>query len=812
MEKIESGMLAIARRTGLSGKLPINKSDGLAAITTGIANVPDGMASGVLAGVNPIYGVYTLMVGTPIAALTISTQLMMFNTTSAMTLVATDGLGARTGEDRVHALIAIALIAGVFQLALGLLGLGLIIKFVSNAVMTGFLTGISVLIIMGQLWDLTGYTGEGGSKLQQTAQLLANLRDVDIPTTVIGVGTIVLMVLLGKTKFATFNLLIALAAAAAVQWIFDFTSVALVSKIPGSLPSFELPQLSLVPAMLVAGIATGAVGLLQAAGVAQAYPNPDGSDTSDSRDFAGQGLANIAASFFRGMAGGGSLSGTALNVSAGARTRYAAVIQAIVVLIVVLVFNDLLSMIPNAALAALLVYAAALSIKFSAIASVRRTSWMSLAAMLVTFFATLVVPLQQAVMFGVVLASILFIYRASTDIRIEQLQVRGNQLIASDPPDALPDHAITVLDVEGNLFYAGARTLSERLPDAKSAQGSVVVLRLRGQSEVGSTFFKVVGKYADQLRGNGGRLILTGVDPRVKERMQRTGDLESIGEENVLLAGHVLGSATIAGYDVGSEWLLGVLPPEAPATVTPPPGVAKEAAETASDHSAGAPTHEAQISAPGRPDRASVFARMTDFAGRHHRTTGHIASWQSAAIAGLVLLLTGIASVLFPDVLDSVLRGITGAILVSISGFWIYQTFADLRGRRIEIADLRLFSAGIALMAGAAMVLAEFHTRMSTDSARLLLGLGVILIGVVGLIVAWFLPAESAGRLATVAINGLVVATGAVGLFQLRDQQPFLDRTAWLMILIGAGLLAYAFEVFRRSAGAPLELEGDKLT
>jgi SulP family sulfate permease len=177
-------MRSVVTRTGLSGKIPINKSDGLAAITTGIANVPDGMASGVLAGVNPIYGVYTLMIGTPMAALGISTQLMMFNTTSAMTLVATDGLGSSSGEERVEALIAIALIAGVFQLALGMLGLGMIIKFVSNSVMTGFLTGISALIIMGQLWDLTGYVGEGGSKLEKTAQLMTNLRDVDIPTTV----------------------------------------------------------------------------------------------------------------------------------------------------------------------------------------------------------------------------------------------------------------------------------------------------------------------------------------------------------------------------------------------------------------------------------------------------------------------------------------------------------------------------------------------------------------------------------------------------------------------------------------------------
>ena len=393
MEQITGPLKGLGKRSGLAGKLPIKKPDGLAAITVGIANVPDGMASGVLAGVNPVYGIYTLMVGTPIAALSCSTQLMMFNTTSAMTLVATDALGTRTGDERVQALIAVALIAGVFQLAMGLLGLGMIIKFVSNAVMVGFLTGIAALIIMGQLWDLTGYVGEGGSRLEKTAQLLANLRDVDIPTTVIGVGSIVLMVLLGRTKFATFNLLIALGVAAAVQWIFDFSSVSLVGSIPRELPSIHIPQLSLVPAMLLAGVATGIVGLLQAAGVAQAFPNPDGSETSNSRDFMGQGIANIASSFFRGMAGGGSLSGTALNVSAGARSRYAAVMQAIVVVIVVLVFSDLLGMIPNAALAALLIYAAALSIKFDAIAAVRRTSWMSLAAMRLTFFATLVVPL-----------------------------------------------------------------------------------------------------------------------------------------------------------------------------------------------------------------------------------------------------------------------------------------------------------------------------------------------------------------------------------------------------------------------------------
>ena len=111
------------------------------------------------------------------------------------------------------------------------------------------------------------------------------------------------MFLLARTRLGAYNLLIVLALATAIAWIGDFDSVVLVSslgEIPQSLPSLNVPSFSLIPDMLLAGIAVGAVGLLQAAGVAQAYPNRDGSDNDDSRDFAGQGVANIACSFFHG--------------------------------------------------------------------------------------------------------------------------------------------------------------------------------------------------------------------------------------------------------------------------------------------------------------------------------------------------------------------------------------------------------------------------------------------------------------------------------------------------------------------------------
>jgi sulfate permease, SulP family len=531
----------------------------MAALTTGIANVPDGMASGALAGVNPVHGVYTLIVGTPLASIGLSTQLMMVNTTSAMTLVAVDGLGDRSGPDRVAALLVIALMAGIVQIALGVLGLGMLTKFVPNSVMTGFLTGIGVSIILGQLWDFTGYDDDaGGSRLQRTARLIGNLSEIDPWTSAIGVGTLALMILLARGPLANFNLLVGLAAATAVVWIANPESVAIVTslgEITQSLPGFELPRLSLIPTMLFPAVAVALVGLLQAAGVAQAYPNPDGSRSSDSRDFIAQGIGNTASSCFSGMAGGGSLSGTALNVSAGATSRWAAVMQAGVVLVLVLVFADVLSRVPMAALAALLIYAAMLSFKLRAIETIRKTSPSALASMGITFLATLVIPLQQAVVLGALLAAALFIYRASVDILVQQVVLTDGRMFLGQPPEALPSNAVTVLDIQGNLFYAGARTLERLLPRPADAVRPVVVLRIRGQRDLGSTALRVISSYSQELERNGGRLILAGAEKEVLVRLQRTGLIDEIGPESVFAATELLGQSVEAAVGFAEHWL-----------------------------------------------------------------------------------------------------------------------------------------------------------------------------------------------------------------------------------------------------------------
>jgi SulP family sulfate permease len=561
MSATASRFAGLRERAGTIKRPNLSKNDITPALTSAIASVPDGMASGVLAGVNPVYGLYTLIIGMPVTALVASTQILVFNTTSAMTLVASDGLGSRTGDDRAQALFALALVCGVFQLALGLLGLGFLTKFVSNAVMTGFLTGIAVLIILGQLWDLTGFEGEGGSKLDKTWELITHLGQIDVPTTIVGVGSLVLMFILQRTKLASFNLLIALVAALGAAWVLkqlDYDSVALVSSlgdIPRSLPMPELPQLSVVPAMLLTGVATGIVGLLQAAGVAQQFPNKDGGEPDDSRDFIAQGAGNIASSFFRAMPGGGSLSSTALFSAAGGRNRWGIIIQAPIVIVLILVFNNLLGMIPMAALAALLIYSALLAINLKRVATVGAATRTSFISMLVTFIATLIIPLQQAVMLGVVLAGILYIYRSSNEIRVMRLVQREEGVAEIPAPENLESDSVTVLEIYGSIFYAGARTLGQRLPTVGDAQHPIVILRLRGHGEMGSTFLNVITDYTKKVRANGGQLLLSGVDPANRDRLAASGHLALIGEENVFTSDEYIGHSTKVAFEAGNQLL-----------------------------------------------------------------------------------------------------------------------------------------------------------------------------------------------------------------------------------------------------------------
>ena len=559
-------------------------SDLVAALTFAVVNVPQAMGHALLAAVNPVLGIFTLMVAVPVGAIFSSSVFMNVSSTAALSVAAGVVLVEFPADRRAEALVVLVLLVGLIQLLAGLFRLGSLVRFVSNAVMTGFLNGVAVLIILGQLSDLTGYASAFSNRVVQALDLLLRIRQIDPWVSVVGVATLALIVLmlwverLRRFAFiiaiAVATLLLALLTIPALPTAAGFAAVPTVgdvASIPRALPQFALPDLSLVSTLLLPAFSVAVIGLVQGAGVSQGTPNPDGRYPNVSRDFLGQGAANMATSLVGGIPAGGSVSGTALVMSAGARSRWANVFVGLFVAAIVLLAAPLVELVPMPALAALLIVAGFQGLRIPQAVMAWKTGRVSRVVMAVTFVATLVVPLQFAVLFGMALSIVLHVMRQSNKVVVTQWVLQPGGFPLEQPaPRRLPSHQLTLLHVYGSLFFAAARNMEEMLPEVGPATRAVVAINLRGKSEVGSTFVTVLQRYCQALHARDCKLMLVGVDPGVLDQLRRTGILRIIGEENVFVATPQIGEALNQAVGAANAWLGQGPEPASGGAPTPP--------------------------------------------------------------------------------------------------------------------------------------------------------------------------------------------------------------------------------------------------
>ena len=572
-------------------------SDLIAALTFAVVNVPQAMGHALLATVNPVLGIFTLMVAVPVGTIFNSSVFMNVSSTAALSVAAGVVLLDFPADQKVEALVVLVMLVGGIQLLAGLLRLGFLVRFVSNAVMTGFLNGVAVLIILGQLSDLTGYVSGFSNRVGQALDLLLRINQIDPWVSTIGALTLGLIVaLLWVKSLQRFAFIIAIAAATVLLAVLTlpalpsasaFASVPTVgdiASIPRALPRLAIPQPSLILSLILPAFSVAVIGLVQGAGVSQGTPNPDGRYPDVSRDFLGQGAANIATGLVSGIPAGGSVSGTALIMSAGARSRWGNIFVGLFVAAIVLLAGPLVELVPMPALAALLIVAGFQGLRIPQAVLAWKTGRISRVVMLVTFLATLAVPLQFAVLFGVALSIVLSVFRQSNKVVVTEwvLQAQGFPL-EQPAPRRLPSDRLTVLHVYGSLFFAAAKNMEEMLPEVGATTHAAVAINLRGKSEVGSTFVTVLQRYAEALQARHSKLMLVGVDPDVRDQLAKTGILKVIGDENVFLATPQLGTALNQAVAAARAWLDGPVagPGHGPARQATAHGISAAAAATA---------------------------------------------------------------------------------------------------------------------------------------------------------------------------------------------------------------------------------------
>lgn len=514
----------------------------------GLVSVPDGLAAGLLAGVSPVTGLYAYLVGTVAGAAATSSAFMTVQATGAMAVLIAD-VPQTTGEDGPAALLMLALLTGAILLTVGLLRLGSLVRFVPNAVLIGFVNAVAVNIVLGQLATFTGYASEAGHRMLRALDTVLHIGSFDWPTLIIGVATIALILAPEKTPLGPLGLFAAVVVTSGAVALFSLDSVTLlrdIADVPSSLPRLALPALSLAPALLVPAVSLAFVALIQGAAISKSVPNPDGTYPDVSGDIRGQGVANIAVGVLQGMPVGGSMSGTALVTEAGARSRLANVIAGVVMALVILLLGDVAGYIAMPALAGLLMLVGFRTFKWAELVLLWHTGATQITVVISTFVLTLLIPLQYAVLVGVAISVILHVTRQSNKVKVTRWVYGPDSPLPreTEPPTVLARGDVVVLNVCGSLFFASAPVFEAQLPKVVTdSEGSVVILRLRGKEDLGSTFIQVTTRYATTLESAGAHFMLAGVGDRVLRQLSQTGAIDTIGEENVFPVDPTVGAS-----------------------------------------------------------------------------------------------------------------------------------------------------------------------------------------------------------------------------------------------------------------------------
>ncbi|NYT65081.1 STAS domain-containing protein [Alcaligenaceae bacterium] len=508
-----------------------------AGVIVGIVALPLAMAFAIASGVKPEQGLYTAIIAGLIVSILGGSRVQIAGPTGAF-IVILAGIVAQHG---VEGLQIATLMAGVILLTLGIARMGVVIKFIPAPVIVGFTAGIGVIIWVGQWKDFFGLPAITGQHFHEKLwQLLQLLPQFHIATTVLALLSLLLVIYTSRIPYLARvpGPLAALVVVTLLQAIFHFDHVATIGstfgEIPRGLPGWQWPEITLTrvvelmgPAFAIAML--GAVESLLSAVVADGMA---GTRHDSNQELVGQGLANIVAPLFGGIAATGAIARTATNIRNGGNSPLAGIVHAAVLVFVLLLLAPLAANIPLATLAAILfVVAWNMSDVRHVIKIVRGAPRADIVILVVTFVLTVFADLVVAVNIGVVLAMLHFLRRMAASVVVRHQTERSLlRELADQGLDRLPA-GVAVYSMEGPFFFAAVEALEQALVQGP-ANTKVVVIRMVWVPFIDVTGLEALESTVLRLHERGIRVVFTEANPRVYGKLRDIGLIGRLGAGN----------------------------------------------------------------------------------------------------------------------------------------------------------------------------------------------------------------------------------------------------------------------------------------
>ncbi len=518
------------------------REDLIAGLTVWAVLVPEALAYATIAGVSPVIGLYAAPPALILYAVFGSSKHLVTGpmaATAALSAAAVADIATDPGE-MVAFTAVLALVTGLFALIAGLLRLGFIANYISEPVLKGFIIGLALTIIVGQLPKLFGIDGGEGNFFEKLGAWISGLGDTDLRTLIVGLISLTIVVVIRQYWPMVPGPLVAVAFGIAAVLLLDLAEkgVAIVGDIEAGFPDMGLPDASLPDYLGLGGAAVGVmlVGFVEGLGAAKTYASRNHYEIDANRELIGLGAANLGAGLSSGMVVNGSLSKTAVNGSAGARSQVSGVVVAVLTVLTMLFLTGLFANLPEATLAAVVIAALIELVDIDSLRELYRTYTERLGriygaaarpdfiAAIVAMFGVLVFDTLPGLFIGIGMSLFLMVFRSSRP-NIARLGVVPGTDVYVDigrRPEAVEPEAISVLRVESGLFFGNADYVRTRVRAAAAVDGTRrIVFDAETIPFVDVTAVRMLTELAEELEADGVALVMAHDIGQVRDVLQQ---------------------------------------------------------------------------------------------------------------------------------------------------------------------------------------------------------------------------------------------------------------------------------------------------
>jgi SulP family sulfate permease len=547
------------------------RDDLVSGVVVGAIMVPVAMAYAQMAGVPPQQGLYSAIIGMAVYAIFATSRHLKITTSSTMSIMSIAVVGplVASGFGSYVALSsALAMTVGLIMLVLSFMKLGFISDFLSKSVMTGYIFGVALLIAMSQLPKVFGVPGGDGSFFQQLGQLIANLPQTNPYALALGVGTIALILIIKRFMPLIPGALVALILGTAIAAIFQLSAnygVAVVGDIPIGMPSPAFPAISPQAIPFLIGGAFGIVFLAvgETLGTARTFAAKYHYEVNADQELLAMGAANIGSGLFQGITIDMSLSNTASGEAAGERTQLSSLVSAGVILAVVMFLAPLLKNLPSAVLGGI-VLSSILGLfnfeEFKRYYAQRKTDFALACTALIGVAAS---DVMTGLMLAVFLSVVMLLYRASRPyIAILGQRVNGEYSDLDRHADAQAIPGLVMLRLDAPLYFFNANVARTQIlaQTTGDAPPRAILLDLAASADLDIGTSDMLRDLCSDLRAKQIDLLFAEIRGSVRDRMQKTGLLEHLGEDHL----YASTAAAVAAFQAQPA-------PAEPAPVLPQP-------------------------------------------------------------------------------------------------------------------------------------------------------------------------------------------------------------------------------------------------